>query len=389
MGPIGGWLVARFGSNHDGTRRQKRAAYGLLEGYVSIAVNLVLAAVKLALGVVTGSIGIVADAVHTLSDSLTSVVVIFSAYVARKPADVEHPFGHGRAEPIGTMIIAVLLGVAGFEFAKTGVERLMSPVAVSASWWVIVALVGTIVGKEWLSRFALVLAKESGNKALEADFWHHRSDAISTVLVVVGVVGGHYGFPQLDALAGIGVAGFLFWVAFSVASDAIHPLVGEAPSHEEVQGVKDAAMRVPGVRGVHDVVIHRYGEVRFVSLHIETSDSLSALELHELTHKVEAQVAGGDHGSVCVHPDPVNDHHPAYAQTHSLVTALIAEDEDLDSFHDLRIVGWGDVFNVVVDVKTTPDTDDAEAALGRLEEGIRRRFPKASLVAEVEPPYSY
>lgn len=389
MGPVTRWLVRRFASDPGGKPGSKRSAYGLLGGYVSVIVNTVLAVVKLCLGLVTGSIGIIADAVHTFSDTLTSVVVIVSAYVARKPADEEHPFGHGRAEPIGTMIIAVLLGVAGFEFAKAGVERLLAPTAVTAPWWVVAVLCMTIGVKEWMSRFARDLGRASGNTALEADFWHHRSDAISTGLVVIGVVAGQHGWPRVDAAAGIGVALFLFWVAATVARTAIHPLVGQAPAPEEVKRVKDVAKLVDGVRGVHDVVIHRYGEVRFVSLHVETSDSLSSSNLHTLTHEVERRVGKGQHGSVCVHPDPVNSSHPAYQRVEELVQGLVTKDADLESFHDLRIVGWGEMINVVVDVKARAEAGDAGAAVARLESGLREVFPQASLVAEVEPPYSY
>jgi cation diffusion facilitator family transporter len=389
MGAITRLLVDKFASNYDETPGSKRATYGLLGGYVSTILNTILAVVKLALGVVTGSIGIIADAVHTFSDSLTSVVLIAGSYLARQPPDKEHPFGHGRAESVATMIIAVLLGVAGFEFGKVGVERFISPTPVTASWWVVGALCLTIVVKEWMSRFSLDLARDSGNTALDADFWHHRSDAISTALVVVGVVAGQYGWPQVDALAGIGVAIFLFYVAYTVAREAIHPLVGEAPAPEEVRSVKELALSVDGVRGVHDVVIHRYGDVRFVSLHVETSDDHSAGEMHTITHTVERLVARETHGSVCVHPDPVNSSHPEYARVEELVELMVAREEDLESYHDLRIVGAGEEMYVIVEVKPSPEMDQGSEAILRLESGLKSVFPYAVMVVELEPIYSY
>jgi cation diffusion facilitator family transporter len=389
MGPITRMLVAHFASRYDDEPGSKRAAYGLLGGYVSTVVNTVLAVVKLGLGIVTGSIGIIADAVHTFSDSLTSVVLIAGSYMARQPPDKEHPFGHGRAESVATMVIAVLLSVAGFEFGKVGVERFFSPTPVTASWWVVGALCLTIVVKEWMSRFSRALARDSGNTALDADFWHHRSDAISTALVVVGVVAGQYGWPQVDALAGIGVAIFLFYVAFTVARDAIHPLVGAAPAPEEVRQVKDLALSVDGVRGVHEVVIHRYGDVRFVSLHVETSDERTSGEIHTITHAVERLVAAETRGSVCVHPDPVNSSHPVYARVQELVELMVAREADLISYHDLRIVGSGEEMYVIVEVKPSPETDSAIEATIRLEVGLKSVFPNAEMVVEVEPTFSY
>jgi cation diffusion facilitator family transporter len=383
-----GWLVRRFASRHGGRSAQRRASYGLLGGYVSVVVNTLLFVVKLLLGLATGSIGIMADAVHTLSDSLTSAVVIASAYMARQPADKEHPFGHGRVEEIATIVIAVLLGVAAFEFGKTAVERIFNALPVEASVWTVVILAGTIAAKEWLARFAKALGEASGNLTLEADSWHHRSDALSTLIVIVGVVAGHFGWPIVDSIAGLLVALFLLWVAIGVARSAFHPLLGQAPSPEEVQAIKEKAMAVTGVRGVHDVVIHNYGDVRFVSLHVETSEAVSTARLHQIAHEVEKRVSSR-HGSVCVHPDPVNDHHPAYTRVEEIVRGQVAEDRDLDSFHDLRIVGWGEAINVVLDLKPADDCEDADAAVERLEAALRESFPEANLVAEIEPRYSY
>ena len=388
MGPVATKLVARFASKHGAEPGARRAAYGLLGGYASILVNTFLALVKVVLGLLTGSIGIMADAVHTFSDCLTSAVLIGGAYVSRKPPDEEHPFGHGRAESVATMIIAVLLGVAGVEFGKVGVERLISPTDISVSWGVVLVLVLTIIVKEWLSRFTRELAVASGNTSLEADFWHHRSDAISTVLVVIGVVAGHFGWPQVDALAAIGVAIFLIVVAYTVARDAFNPLVGEAPTATEVRDVKEMALSVEGVRGVHDVVIHRYGELRFVSLHVETADDLPVLALHTITHEVERRLAAAVHGAVCVHPDPVNCSHPHYATLEELMGSLVEGDEELESFHDLRIVGDEGQMYVIVEVKPNPGVTNTAAALERLAQGLQRVFPGAELVVEVEPIHS-
>ncbi len=389
IGPIGTLLVQKYASNFGDAPGAKRSAYGLLGGYASVVVNTILAIVKLVLGLLTGSIGIIADAVHTFSDCLTSAVLIAGAYMSRKPPDEEHPFGHGRAESVATMIIAVLLGVAGVEFGKVGVERLMVPADISASWVVVAVLVLTIIVKEWLSRFARALAVGSGNTSLEADFWHHRSDAISTVLVVIGVVAGNYGWPQVDALAGIGVAIFLIVVAYSVARDAFSPLVGEAPTAAEVREVKELALSVEGVRGVHDVVIHRYGEIRFVSLHVETPDDLPSLSLHTITHEVERRLGACVEGSVCVHPDPVNSSHPHYARVEEVIGGLVEGDEELESFHDLRIVGDDERMYVIVEVKPAAGTTNTAAALKRLTSGVQEVFPAAELVVEVEPLYSY
>jgi len=391
FGPITRFLVRRF--TPEGTRRlagaERRAAYGLLEGYVSIVLNTLLFGIKGFLGWSTGSIALIADAVHTLSDSVTSAIVIVGSYVSRRPADKEHPFGHGRAEQVATVIIAVLLGVAAIEFGKASIERIMSPLPVTAPAWAILVICGTIILKEWLSRFAHALAMKSGNSSLEADFWHHRSDVYATVLVVVAMLAGSLGYHTVDGVMGIGVSLFILKVAYDIAVAAVSPLVGQAPDPKEVLEVKRAALSVPGVRGVHDVVIHQYGDARFVSLHVEVSNTLTSDEMHRVSQVVEDGVSKGRHGSVCVHADPVNDAHPLYHKVLGIVSGLVQQDPDLDSFHDLRIVGQDENMNVVFDLKSADGCQDEEAAVQRIRDELARQLPGAGVVVEVEPRYSY
>lgn len=391
IGPLTQRLVLRLAGKEDHAldRNERSVAYSLVEGYVSVVANLGLFALKLALGLISGSIALVADAVHTASDSLTSVVVIVSAYIARKPPDAEHPYGHGRIEYVAAVVIALLLGIAGFEFGKESLARILDPKPISASWIIIGVVALTAGAKEWLARYASRLARRSGNRALAADAWHHRSDALATLLVAGGMVGARFGVLWMDGVAGIGVSLLLFKVAYDIARDAVDSLLGRAPDPTEVDEVKRRAMGVDGVRGVHDVVIHNYGGRRFASLHVETSAEPSAVELHRIAEEVETHVAPRDHGSVCVHVDPVDRDHPSYAQVQATVTALVAADPDITSFHDLRLVGDAESFTAVLDVKCEPDCKDLSRPRQRIEDAIRTEFPQASVVVELEPVYSY
>jgi len=388
MDPITRVLVARFGPR-DGTRTETKAAYGLLEGWVGLVLNGVLFVVKLALGLLTGSVALIADAVHTLADSITSGVLIAASRVARKPADREHPYGHGRIESVAAIVIAVLLGVAGIEFLESSVHRILDPQAVEAGWWVVVVVLILAGVKEWNSRFALALAEVSGSKAIEADAWHHRSDVFATLLVAVGIVGSKLGLPVLDGVMGLGVSLVILWSALEIAKDAIDPLIGQAPTPEEVREVADVAREVEGVEGVHDIVIHTYGDVRLVSLHVETSDRSSALELHTLAETVQSAV-GGEHGHVVVHVDPINRDHPHYPQVRAVVEEVVAADGRLESFHDLRIVGEEGHFNVVLDVirAATAEVEDAELAR-ETSAAIADRTEANAVVVNVEPLFAY
>lgn len=389
-GPLTRLLARIFSSRpvEELSGSERRAVYGLIGGYVSIVVNVALFAVKLVFGVLSGSIALIADAAHTAADSVTSAIVIVSAYIARRPADAEHPFGHGRSEAIASVMIAVLLGVTAFEFGKTSVERLLCPRPVQASWLIIGVISGTIVIKEWLARYARRLALESGNAALEADFWHHRSDVIATALVVGGIVASRYGLHYLDGVAGMAVSLLIAKVAVDIARSASSTLLGPAPDPAEIQAVREKALAVEGVRGVHDIVLHHYGDVVFISLHVETSAKLTADELHQVAAQVEKAVARAGHGSVCVHVDPINPDHPAYERVRQVVAEMVERDRELRSFHDLRLVGGPDEFGIVVDIRTADCCGDLRRARRRVEAALRDRLPGTTMVVvELEPPY--
>ena len=390
-GPLTRFLIARFAEREDSplTPTGRRAAYGLLEGVVSIVVNTVLFAIKLMLGLMSGSIALLADAVHTASDSVTSLVVVVGAWAARRPPDLEHPYGHGRAESVAAVMIAVLLGVAALEFGKTAVFRILDPTPVTASWFVISLVLGTAVVKEWLSRFALGLARESGNQAIEADAWHHRSDVFATGLVALGMVGAQYGLELLDGVMGIAVALLLAKVAWDVARRAIDTLLGERPSHEEIDEAKRAALAVAEVKSVHDVVIHKYGEVCFLSLHVVTSDRLSAAEAHRVAAEVERSVARGGHGSVCVHVDPIDLDHPAYAAVRAAIGELVAREGAVEGFHDLRVLGEEPQLRIEVDLALAPGLSDVEDAIEQAEAFLVERFPGAVVEVQGDPQYAY
>lgn len=391
LGPFTRSLVRRLAGKEDAAldEAERRVAYGLVEGYVSIVLNLVLFGLKLALGILTGSIALVADAAHTAADSLTSVVVILAAYISRRPPDKEHPYGHGRSEAVGTIVIAVLLGVAGVEFGKESILRIWNPTPITAAWWVIGVVLATAAIKEWLARYATLLARRSGNRTLDADAWHHRSDVFATVLVALGMVGARFGAAWLDGAAGLLVSVLILKVAFDVSKDAIDTLLGAAPDPHEIERIKREAAQVEGVFGVHDVVVHKYGVRTFISLHIETSDQADADTLHRLASRVERRVTHSGHGSVCVHVDPINIEHPAYDAVRAALLLLVEEDPDAEAFHDLRLVGDAEQYSIVFDLKVPAGTRQREAVSCRLVEAMKERFPAANVVIEVDPEFSY
>ena len=169
------------------------------------------------IGILVGAVSVIADAVHTLSDVISSAVVIWGFKQAEKPADVEHPYGHGRAEYIATLIVAVLLCVAGIEFIEASIERIRNPQLVSSAWWMIIDLLATVILKEFTAQYAEFLSSKIASGTLHADAWHHRTDALSSLLVVGALIAGKYGYSAVDGWAGLGVALFLIYTGIEIA----------------------------------------------------------------------------------------------------------------------------------------------------------------------------
>jgi len=386
-------FATRFIKNHDHTRDLKvRARYGQLEGWASIVVNTLLFAVKLVIGIAVGSVAVVADAVHTLADSATSVVIIIGFRAASAPSDKEHPFGHGRMEAVASLVISVLLFVSGIELFKHSALRVSKPSPTHATYIAIAVVTGTIVIKELLARFAFSLGRMIDSKALEADALHHRSDAVSTVLVVGAMLASRHGLYWVDGIGGVVVSVMILWCAYVVARDAINPLLGEAPTPELLRNIENAAHCIEGVKGVHDIIVHNYGGTRLVSLHVEVSAESSASELHELAELVEGALERELGAHPVVHIDPICTAHPEYQRMWDVVQDIMDDDRRVYAFHDLRIIGRSDGHaKVVFDIVLGNDVDRQEThdVIRTFDERLRERFPEMKTVIRAEPRYTY
>jgi cation diffusion facilitator family transporter len=278
---------------------------GNREGWFSIAGNVFLFILKFWAGTVTGSVAIIADAWHTLSDSFSSVIVLVGMKVSRKPADKEHPFGHGRAELIASLIIGVLLAVISFNFILEGIDKLQSQESVDYGIIAIVAISASILIKEGLAQYAFRAGKKTGSNTLKADGWHHRSDAISSVIILAGIFLGKY-FWWIDGALGILVALMIGYAAYEVLRDAIHPLMGEKPSEELKNKLKILAREELGFNPeIHHIHIHRYGEHIELTFHIVLSSNLTLGEAHRYMEKLENSIENNLEMAATIHADPV------------------------------------------------------------------------------------
>lgn len=365
----------------------------MLEGWVSIIVNSVLFVLKGIIGILTGSVSLIADAFHTLSDVSTSVVIVISFRVAKKPSDATHPFGHGRMEAIATVVVAVLLVAVGLEILKGSLERLFHPVDFKASWWIIGLILLTIVVKEWLARFSRDLGKAIESDAIEADFWHHRTDAISSLLVIVAFVGQRFGLSALDGIVGILVAGLIVYTGWEIARKGIDDLLGKPPPDRLIRRVKRAVRAFSEVIDVHDLVIHQYGRFMVLSCHIEVSDQLSLKYAHDLAEEVENTINRKFQTYTTVHLDPINIKDTDLKEIRLFLKRYLNKWQSTwISYHALKVETDNHGKTIFFDLVADPNMKDQEieSLIRDIQQNILRAFPQIKkVVVDVEPRYAF
>ncbi|MGI6588821.1 MAG: cation diffusion facilitator family transporter [Peptococcia bacterium] len=287
--------------------QQVRIAYGYLEGWLSVFLNIILAILKTICGLWINSISLLADAFHTFSDVLTSIAVILGFKISGKPQDAEHPFGHGRAEYIASFIVSTLLILVGIEFLKQSIEKLLNPEPVDYKAIVFVVMLFSALIKEWLFDFARFLGIRIKSQALIADAWHHRSDAFASLLIGVALLMTQFGYHTVDALLGIIVSFLIMYTGIELIKECSSEIIGRAPSAEFVEEVKDLVLNVNGVKNIHDIQVHQYGQKKYVNVHIEVEPELNVRESHHIADFVEDVLNKQLKVNSLVHTDPYKD----------------------------------------------------------------------------------
>ena len=277
-------------SHMENTANQQRQKFSKQEGWISIIVNLLLFGLKYWAGIVSGSLALVADAWHTLSDSISSIFVLVSARFSFKEPDKDHPFGHGRFELVTTIFIGILLIIIGLSFIKEGVAKFIDREQAHYGWIAIVVTIVSILMKEGLAQYAFWAYRKTGSGTLKADAWHHRSDAISSIVILVGIFIGRY-IWWIDAFLSIIVAFFLLYTAYEIIRNSISAILGEGARPELIAQVKNIANGVVGHEiHLHHLHLHNYVIHKEMTFHIRLPAEYTIEQADEITSSIEQEI---------------------------------------------------------------------------------------------------
>lgn len=351
-------FIRLFVKNNTDTKSETvRANYGHLGSMVGICANILLSVIKISVGLITSSLSIVADGFNNLSDMGSSVVTMIGFKLAGKPADRDHPFGHGRMEYISAFVISFLILLVGFELLKNSVSALVvGKAAPDYSYISIAALIISIVIKLWMFFFNRKIGKIIESSALIATARDSLNDCVATgAILIAAIITKFVSLPfNLDAVMSIAVALFIIWSGFSSAKGTLDEILGGPPSKQLIKNISDMILSFEEFKGIHDLIVHNYGPGRqFASVHVEVPQNIDIVACHEKIDLCEKLVFEKLGVNLVIHMDPIDtDDETVKATKQKIVEILKSIDERL-TLHDFRMTPAASmrtnlIFDVVV-----------------------------------------
>ena len=345
------FLIRTFVRDYENTGSAVvRTRYGVLSGIVGICLNIILSVFKMIFGALTKSISIVADGVNNLFDAFSSIISLVGFKISGKPADKEHPFGHGRIEYVSALTLAFFILIMGFELAKTSVEKFRNPEQVIFSWPALIVLVCSIFGKIWLAYFNTSVGKKIDSVAVNAVVTDSIGDIAATTGTLIALIASRFTSLPVDAVVGVLVALVVMYAGIGIIKDTMGPLLGEPPSKEIVDKLEELVMSYDGVVGIHDLVLHSYGNAKVIgSLHAEVPANVDVLMSHNIIDNIESDIKEKLGIEISIHMDPVAVDDELTNKLKEIAVKAVADTAPEITIHDFRIVEGYTHTNLIFD----------------------------------------
>lgn len=380
-------LVSLFIKNSEDVKDPDvRSKYGVLTGLTGIICNILLFALKIFIGLATGAFSIAADALNNLSDAASSVVTFLSFKTSAKPADKEHPLGHGRMEYVSGIIVSIAIVVVGVELLQTSVQKILHPEELTWSVLTVVILLFSICLKLWMAYLYTAVGKRIGSVSLKASAVDSLSDCITTSVVLICVLIFRFLGVNVDGYASLVVSVFVLAGGIGQVKDTMQPLLGMAPSEEEISLINKIVLEDNRILGLHDLIIHDYGPGRlYATVHAEVDSKLTLLEAHDIIDRAERRVHKKSGFDLVIHGDPVviGD---AQTDTYKrqVESALIAIHPEIH-LHDFRVVQGKKRAEIYFDAVVPYSLNKTEEEIRKeIIEDVRRRIPNSFLHLQID-----
>ncbi len=268
-----------------------RTKGGTKAAIVGIGSNTFLTIFNIGIGTISGSYALISEGAHTLSDVATSIIAYLGFRIGQKPADEEHPLGHGRAEAIAGLIIVLFLTMVAYEIMTGAINKIVHPELITTPSYLaaVMALIGIGVNL-CISRYIIALGKKIRSPAIVADGNHQKVDIFSSVAILVGVFASNSGYSIIDPVIGLIIGLFVLKTAYTIGKENIDNIMGKIPSKELIKDIEKAATKTPQVLGAHNIKVEYLGSYSVVSLHIELDENMTLKESHKIVHRAQNNV---------------------------------------------------------------------------------------------------
>lgn len=366
-----------------------RRAYGTLCSLYGIFLNVLLFAGKYFAGVLSGSVAIVADAFNNLSDAGSSVISLLGFAIAGKKPDLDHPFGHGRAEYLAGLLLSALIIAMGAELGKSSIEKIIHPEPVEAGLLPAVILLASIAVKFYMSRYNKAVGRKISSPSMEATATDSLSDSIATTVVLLSMGVSYFFHVNVDGWAGLLVAAFIIFAGYNALRDTLSPLLGKAPDPELVKEIEETALAHPEIVGIHDLIIHDYGPGRgFVSLHAEVNGKGEIFRLHDAVDQAEREIREKFGILATIHMDPIDCDNEQLNQLRQAVAEKLTEIDPRIKIHDFRMVPGPTHTNLIFDALVPAELKLSDRALEeQIENLVHNTWKKYFAVVDIDRSY--
>lgn len=372
-----------------------RVRVGRFAGFVGIFLNAILFAIKFFLGFVSGSASVIADSMNNLTDAGSNILTVAGYTMSGKPADKDHPYGHARMEHLSSLFISVIVLLIGIEMLKTSVEKIITPSANEKYDTIaIIIIASTILVKLVMSLFFRKLGRHINSDTLKASFADSVSDVIATSAVVVGMLLTPVTGPYTDGVIGCLISAYIIFMGIKLIIESSNTLIGKAPSTEFIVSLTKKIRSYDGVLGIHDLVVHSYGEGKtFVSAHVEVDSEKDVLISHDMVDTIEADILREMGINLVIHMDPVCITDPETNSIREKISKILSEISSQYSspisMHDFRVVkGYFSQTKILFDVSISNEIPlTNEQLYAELHDEIKRLDSNYLLILTVDRDY--
>lgn len=345
-------LVKLFIKNYEKIEQSKvRTSYGILSSVVGVICNIILFAIKLSIGMIINSISVMADAFNNLSDASSGVISFIGVKLANRPADKEHPFGHGRFEYLSAFVVAFLVLQVGFTCFKNAISKIIDPVSTEFNIILVGILCISVLLKLWLGLFNKKLGNRINSSVMKATSTDAFGDVLITVVTILAIIVEKLTGLKVDGYMGLIVSLFVLFAGFNIAKETIEPLIGEAVDPEFYEKITSMVESYEGIVGSHDLIVHNYGPTHtMASIHAEVPKDIDFEVAHETIDKIERDALKNQGIFLVIHMDPIEVNDIKVLSVKNMIIDTVKECDESATIHDFRMVNGEEHINLIFDL---------------------------------------